>query len=114
MKTFEELSFKNVAIIEKYLSGNMSAKEKEAFRSRLREDDDLKEDYDMLKDSVLQYREAAQEERIYQKLSRFDTNATRVQRKRKVGLGITKNGFMAFVAMVLMVLVCALLIAVAS
>ncbi|MDW7693342.1 hypothetical protein R9C00_01185 [Flammeovirgaceae bacterium SG7u.111] len=113
MKTIEELSLENIVQIEKYLSGKMSNREANAFEEKLRRDEELCDDFEMINEEINKKGKSLRWG--YNPYSNpQDRNVVRMERKRQIGKTLTGNGFLALAVMLIMVAICAVMIAVAG
>ena len=90
----------------------MNSREARAFEDRMKHDQELCDDFEMISDEFGKmglYRNVSA-----QYYSSKDSNVQRLEKKQKVGRNLTGNGFLALAAMFLLVAVCAVLIALAS
>ncbi len=114
MKTIEDLNLNNMVLIEKYLNNKLNEKEEKAFLKQLSNDEELQEDYEVAKDILLNQEtpkpKAKLHEALQRRLKQYDKSGIRLSRKGVIGKELISNGIVAVLAVIFMILTCALVI----
>jgi hypothetical protein len=106
MKTIEELSLKNMVLIERYLNDQMSEKEAKAFVKQLAKDKELQDDYELVK-HLFPLEPAEIRKKVQQQPFLPLLEGVRYDRKMNVGNSLIRNGLMIVLAVLLMGITCA-------
>ena len=113
MKSINEFTLNNMVQIERYMRDEMSAEEKQEFLTRLSTDKELQDDYEMAKGILLiEQTRSSKQATPLNKLSFFDNGNFKVSRKGIVGKQLIGSGIMTVLAVVFMILTCALIISI--
>ena len=110
MKSIEDFDLKNMELVDRYLSGKLSAEEELHFYKRLAEDSELKEDLTLAKKYLNFQLESNYSPDTLSTLQEYKFDQIDPERKALVGKNIIADGLGTVLFAAFMVLTCALII----
>ncbi|MBX2844197.1 MAG: hypothetical protein KTR26_20695 [Flammeovirgaceae bacterium] len=111
MKTIEEFTLQNMVLIESYLNGKLSEKEREEFFQRLEVDEELADDLELVKTNNF-YSETSikKSSNSVIKFKEFNQPNLKITKKVSIGNAILSNGFLAILGVIILAIFCTLLL----
>ncbi|WP_020527229.1 hypothetical protein [Flexithrix dorotheae] len=111
MKTIEEFTLQNMVLIESYLNGKLSEKERAEFYQRLEVDEELAEDLELVKTSnfFLEGKNKKASDSI-NRFKEFNQPNLKITKKVNIGKAILSNGFLAILGVIILAIFCTLLL----
>ena len=110
MKTIEEFTLENMIIIEKYLNNEMTGKERAQFLARLKEDEELREDFELAKSSINPNKKSGNLPLRQSQKTMLDFPVFSINRKKSLGQKITKDGLLYITIATLMLTICGIIL----
>ncbi len=112
MKSIENFHLNNMALVHKYLNGEMSAHERTSFELKMEEDEELKEDFEIVQEYLSTQRKGKKtlSSRDLRRLTSHNFDQIRLDRKALVGRDIITYGIGAVALALLMLSICILIL----
>ncbi|MFT5619688.1 MAG: hypothetical protein ACI85I_002935 [Arenicella sp.] len=112
MKSIENFHLNNMALVHKYLSGEMSAHERASFEMKMEEDEELKEDFEIAQEYLASQkgRKKTFSSREIKKLTSHNFDQIRLDRKALVGRDLITYGIGIVAFGLLLLSVCVLIL----
>ena len=104
MKTIEQLDLGNIAVIERYLTNNMTYSEKRKFLHKLRVNQDLKHDFDMVLEA---YKGDLPIQLLQSEIE--NNNSVNISKKASLAKDIVGLGLVALLSACALLVVCGLI-----
>ena len=110
MKTIEEFTLKNMIVIEKYLNNKMTGKERTQFLASLKQDKELREDFELAKASLEEYTRVRNKPLSNSQKTMLDFPVFSINRKKSLGKKITQDGLLYITIATLMLTICGIIV----
>jgi hypothetical protein len=111
MKTIEQLSFDNIVLVERYLTGKLTEEENTQFERRLKIDNELRFDFKMVVESYRDYGHVRSLRKRRINIDEFNFDQINLSQKRDIAKKILNFGLIGVIFALLMVVLSALLVA---